>query len=40
MVCEITPRKKRLKVVAAPKERPVLVEIVNLQGPVPQVLSD
>lgn len=39
MVCEITPQKKRLKVAVAPKERPVLVEISNLQEPVPQVLS-
>ena len=39
MVCDITPQKKTLKVAVAPKERPALVEISNLQEPVPQVLS-
>jgi len=39
MVCDITPQRKRLKIAVAPKEGPVLVEISNLQEPVPQVLS-
>ena len=39
MVCEITPQRKRLKVAEASKEWPVLVEISNLQEPVPQVLT-
>ena len=39
MVCETTPQKKRVKVAVAAKDRPVLVEITNLQEPIPQVLS-
>ena len=37
MVCEVTPQKKRVKLAVTAKERPVLVEICNLQEPVPQV---
>jgi len=39
MVCEVTPQKKRVKVAVTAKERLVLVEISNLQQPVPQVLT-
>ena len=39
MVCELTPTKKRVKVAVTGKERPILVEISNLQEAVPQVLN-
>ena len=39
MVCELTPTKQRVKVAVTGKERPILVEITNLQQAVPQVLS-
>ena len=39
MVCELTPTKKQVKVAVTGKERPILVEISNLQEAVPQVLN-
>ena len=39
MVCELTPTKQRVKVAVTGKERPILVEITNLQLAVPQVSS-
>lgn len=38
-VCEVTPRKKHLKVAVDPKQRPILVEIASLHEPVPKVLN-
>ena len=38
MVCEVTPQKKHVKVAVNSKDRPVLIEISNIQEPVPQVL--